>query len=1101
MIPYRAARRAICLTMLFVLVLLANLPARADTPIALFQSFRGNLNFTGTEETLRSKDNSKPCNLVNGNNGISATLAGIPRGATIKSAQLYWAGSGTAADYTVTFDGVSITAPTSRQYVAKASTNNTAYTYFSGAADVTSQVSKKGNGTYSFSGLKVSTGEPWCSVQGVVGGFSLVVIYSHADEPFRMLNLYEGFQDFRNTSLTINLSGFNVPDPLPASVTGRVGHITWEGDVTLSQGGEDLLFNGVAMTDTMNPQGNQFNSRSNVTGDYYSYGIDFDVYTLKSPVIQAGQTSASTTYRSGQDLVLLSAEIVALPYSAIADLSLSMTRTGDLTVGASTDYTLTVTNGGVDAETGPVTVVDTLPAGLKLVSAGGTKWSCTSAAGSNSTTIVTCTQAGPIAAGARMTPITISVTPTGLGSYTNTATVSGKTGDNKLANNTATNTGGAVDYGSAAVVFTSEACTAGQPIVVSPLDAGCHKFIGPIIAGETDRPIYITAVGGGQKASAIDKVDTKLQIDLKASCLPYSNVSASYAGKSLDCKGTWVNSIDVTIPANRPSAVLPTGATGSFNFVYPDVGRVSLSLRFAGSVMGTIDFISKPLDIRFRDVLRVSDGVPDYEGDFKTEGWTKDERYAFAKAGEQFLMRLGAVMADGKSWAPSFGKEPVALKGVLPDDQIDLDLQLDLFAVTLRTTPRLPLADRDDVVREAFAVDQGFTLNGSIAGAMDATVRWYEAGVFAATPFLIDYLGTGKVGGPPAQEIIDAAPDKRLVTSTRVIGRFYPDHFETAAVAPIACPLAVNCPLVTADPATTPPFPVSGAVYAQQPFSFSVKPFGLPRNGKPTVLSLFENLTGRAVGVSVVARPDGAATPAGGPFTIDAKNPLPVDKPGEYPNLSAMASYRLGVPYAAGTRDTRSATGSWIGPTAIYLRASLNDTVQTWLTGSSPPALATASLQVNSRVPAGAPAGTRFEDGLMVLSGRLFVPNVFGSDLLRLPVPLAAQYWTGTSWGTSDGDNGSMVAASLVPRTCMRFFADPVTRACKPNPLAPLDNLPLQLADGKRVLKVAAPARGTVGSVDYSVDNGAANTWLPSTIGRATFGLYRSPLIYLREVY
>jgi hypothetical protein len=137
----------------------------------------------------------------------------------------------------------------------------------------------------------------------------------------------------------------------------------------------------------------------------------------------------------------------------------------------------------------------------------------------------------------------------------------------------------------------------------------------------------------------------------------------------------------------------------------------------------------------------------------------------------------------------------------------------------------------------------------------------------------------------------------------------------------------------------------------------------------------------------------------------------------------------------------------------------------------------------------------------MVLSGRLFVPNVFGSDLLRLPVPLAAQYWTGTSWGTSDGDNGSMVAASLVPRTCMRFFADPVTRACKPNPLAPLDNLPLQLADGKRVLKVAAPARGTVGSVDYSVDNGAANTWLPSTIGRATFGLYRSPLIYLREVY
>jgi hypothetical protein len=37
--------------------------------------------------------------------------------------------------------------------------------------------------------------------------------------------------------------------------------------------------------------------------------------------------------------------------------------------------------------------------------------------------------------------------------------------------------------------------------------------------------------------------------------------------------------------------------------------------------------------------------------------------------------------------------------------------------------------------------------------------------------------------------------------------------------------------------------------------------------------------------------------------------------------------------------------------------------------------------------------------------------------------------------------------------------------------------------------------------VDFSVGNGVASDWLPSTIGRATFGLYRSPLIYLREVY
>jgi uncharacterized repeat protein (TIGR01451 family) len=967
--------------------------------------------------------------------------------------------------------------------VATASANNTTYTYFSGAADVTSQVAKKGNGTYTFSGLKVSVGDPWCSVQGVVGGFSLAVIYSHPDEPFRMLNLYEGFKDFRDTSLSISLSGFNVPNPLPSSTTGRVGHITWEGDVTLSQGGEDLLFNGYAMTDTMNKQGNQFNSQSNVTGDYYSYGIDFDIYTLKSPVIQAGQTTATTTYKSGQDLVLLSAEIVAMPYSGIADLALSMTRTGDLTVGSSTDYTLTVTNGGIDAEVGPVTVVDTLPAGLKLISASGTKWTCTSAAGSNSTTVVTCTQAGPIAAGAKMTPITISATPTGLGNYTNTATVTGKTGDNNLANNKASNTGGAVDNGSAAMVFTREPCTAGQTIVVSDQDAGCHKFIGPVTAAKNET-IYVTAVEGAQKAAIVATKSSTLQIDFKTSCLPYSNVSAAYAGYTLDCKDTWVT-VPVTFAANTPSAPL--------TFNYADVGRVSLSMRFMGAVMATVNFISRPSDIQFRDVLRASDKVSDYEG-------AVQDQYAFAKAGEPFVMRLGAMMADGK-WAPSFGRESKDLKDVMTDDQIDLDFQLDLFAVNLKSSPRVPIADKDDVVQSAFVVDQGFTLNDKIAGAMDATVRWYEAGVFAATPSLTDYLGSGKVGGPPAQEVIDTDASKRLVSGTRVIGRFYPDHFETTAVAPMACPKALNCPTVTTDPATTSPYPVSGAVYAKQPFSFSVEAFGLPRDGLPTTLSLYQNVSAREVTVTAVARPDGEKDPNGKfvpPTEKDKKLPVDPD-PGVYPDLNGIASHTLGTPYSAATQASRSATASWIGPTLIYLRAKQPDTYITGYTSAGP---ITAAMEINSRVPTNAAAGTRYEDGLMVLSGRLFVPNVFGSDLLRLPVQLAAQYWNGTAWASSEGDNASIVATALVPNTCMRFFAaDGKSGACKANPLTPLGNLPLQLADGKVKLMIQPPARGTVGSVDFSVDNGNAKVWLPSTIGRATFGLYRSPLIYLREVY
>jgi hypothetical protein len=290
----RALLASLLAPLLALLLALSTTPAHADTPVALFQAFRGQLNFVGTEETMRSKKNNagsgkQACRLVKDGSDLTATLSGIPNGATILSAQLYWAGSGKTPGYSVVFDGMKTTAPVSRQYTAD---GGNGLLYFSGAADVTSQVAAKGNGDYTFNGLTIDNGDPWCSSATVVGGFSLLVIYSHPSETYRLLNLYEGFQSFRNNGITLTLNNFAIPNPLPDSVTGRIGHITWEGDPNLSGGGEDLLFNGYEMTDSLNPSGNQFNSASNVTGDQTSFGIDFDAYTVKSPVIQPGQTTA-----------------------------------------------------------------------------------------------------------------------------------------------------------------------------------------------------------------------------------------------------------------------------------------------------------------------------------------------------------------------------------------------------------------------------------------------------------------------------------------------------------------------------------------------------------------------------------------------------------------------------------------------------------------------------------------------------------------------------------------------------------------------------------------------------------------------------------------
>jgi MSHA biogenesis protein MshQ len=1076
-----------------LLLALAGPAARADTTVQQYKSFRGQVNFTGTVETMRTQQNSSynnsSCSITG---SISAKLSGVPAGATILSAQLYWTGSGTTADYSVTFDNVRVDA--TRQYSSR-TVGNGMY-YFSGAADVTSRVKSKldPNTTYTFSGLSVNNGDPWCASQGVVGGFALLVIYSHPNEPFRLLNLYEGFQYFQNNGFTIDLGNFNVPSPLPSNVTGRIGHITWEGDATLSQGGENLLFNGKELVDTMNKSGNQFNSASNVTSDYTTYGIDFDVYTLDANYISPGQNTATTTYRSGQDLVLLSAEIVAMPFVGSADLALAMTRTGDLRVGSTAYYTLTVTNNGSDIETGPVTVVDTLPAGLKLVSASGSGWTCSNAAGNGGTTLVTCTRAGTLAAGTRATPLTITVTPNATGTYTNSATVSGMTGDGITGNNTATNTASSVntDIGALGVVFTTEECTNGALVVTAPLDAGCHRFIGPVTAAASDTRIYVTAVANG-RATAVGTGDTTVAIGLAATCLPYSNVALTYAqaGLGLDCKGTW-KSLTVTVPGGKTSATLPNGSS----FFYADVGRISLSLSYQGSTMGTVDFISRPTDIRFQSVFRNADNVADLMG-AAGDNWKKPGPTAFAKSGEPFTLRLGALMANN-AYAPSFGKEPSALKGVLANDAIDLDFQLDVFAADPLASPVVPVSEStgaiDKIVKDAFALDQNFTLNASIAGALDAKVRWFEAGYLAITPSLSDYLGTGAV--PDKTGKTDQA---RIVSSTRVIGHFYPDHFQTRVVAPFACTADMACPT---------DFAPAGALYSKQPFSFSVTAFALPRDGVEQPLSLFRNLAGladnvnanvvngvvyRNVGLSAAVKPNDTTTAPLTGFAVDAANPLPTSSgPLDFPVMKTAGTYALGNPFSPAT-----AASGRVAPTLFYLRASMRERLVTGPTTTKDIVVTSATLD--------ATRGDQYEDGLMVLSGRLLVPNAFGSELLRLPLNLAAQYWNGKAWVVSGSDSSSMVGDKLVPGTnsCTRFFAaakGAAPSACDTGAVTALGGPAIALDKGRGLLNLQSPGRTNIGSFDLTL-GGTASAWLPSTKARITFGVYRSPLIYLREIY
>jgi len=430
--------------------------ALADTPVTLFESYAGHLNFVGTEATRRTEDNNgNSCAVLPTTSNNSASITGIPTGANIRAAHLYWAGSystqtgstQTVPDYDVIFEGSAISAPANRRYTANFTAGSFNLDFYSGVVDVTSLVQARGNpnGLYNFSGLSVNTATQHCNTSSVTAGWSLVIIYEEPTEDLRVINLFEGLQDFRGSSITLHPSNFIIP---ATPINGKMAQITWEGDAgnsaTLNGFSENLTFNGAVLSDASNPVNNQFNSISTIIStlpstaapDNAAYGVDFDAFAIDAH-LSAGETSATTTYSSGGDLVLLSAEIISVTNTPVSDLAISKTHIGNFNVGQNGTYTISVQNNGPNIEPGNITVTDTLPTGLTYISATGTGWSC-SASGQT----VSCIRSGDLGVNASAANITLTVAidSNAIPSVTNTASVSGTNFDNISGNNSNSDT-------------------------------------------------------------------------------------------------------------------------------------------------------------------------------------------------------------------------------------------------------------------------------------------------------------------------------------------------------------------------------------------------------------------------------------------------------------------------------------------------------------------------------------------------------------------------------------------------------------------------------------------------------------------------------------
>jgi uncharacterized repeat protein (TIGR01451 family) len=402
----------------------------------------GNINFTTTGGSLRSQPNpgSNAC-LVNSTS--SQQLTGIPVGRTVRTAYLYWGASGSNPDTSVTLNGTTVTASRTFQ---RTFDNGTEFDFYGGFADVTSLVT--GNGNYTFGNLNISVGSPWCGSEAVVGGWSLIVIYQGAGERLRAINLYDGLDYFYGSSVTQTPDGFRVP---ATNIDGRIAVFTLEGDPqnSTSSGGvsEALRFNGVTLDDGLVPTNSsptvqQFDGTISTVGSLTSYGIDVDQYDV-SALLSPGQTSATTVYSAGADLVLLMAQIVSATSDPAVNLSVTKTHTGTFVAGQQGVYTITVSNAaGMEREDNVITVTDTLPAGLTFVSGTGTGWTC-AAVGQ----VVTCTRPPTLNAGASAPPLTltVNVAEAAAANVTNTVTVSSASFDLSAANNTDTDPTATID--------------------------------------------------------------------------------------------------------------------------------------------------------------------------------------------------------------------------------------------------------------------------------------------------------------------------------------------------------------------------------------------------------------------------------------------------------------------------------------------------------------------------------------------------------------------------------------------------------------------------------------------------------------------------------
>ncbi|MGZ5006825.1 MAG: DUF6701 domain-containing protein, partial [Methylobacter sp.] len=550
----------------------------------------------------------------------------------------------------------------------------------------------------------------------------------------------------------------------------------------------------------------------------------------------------------------------------------------------------------------------------------------------------------------------------------------------------------------------------------------------------------------------------------------------------LPASGTTCQTMSIAEPAIDPNSNnMPmdfTAGVSDFCLVTNDVGKYSIYIRddtqtptVAAAIGASSTLTARPFSIVVSDIfqgsaLNPASNDPAVSGPFV--------------AGMNFSAKVGGYLwnngsdSTGTSGLPgSVNKTTMVSAGVAPH-----------YADMVTLAPDTTVAT--NFVPNGSGAVQGTVASGVVTvtsgSATTSTLNYSEVGSFTlkATPSS-SYLNSG----------IDLANRVRIFADntnlSTWVGRFRPDHFSITS------------------PATTTPGCGAFTYFGQDGFTTVFQLNALNALGNSTL-----NYIG-----------DGSSTSwAKLPLTTWSVAPASASSPG--------------YGFAAGTWSPSQPTGAVFSASATHPTATNSNT---WVAGTT---TVTAKHLITRSTSPAAPTTLNVTalpvdyDGVTMTTaftlasatplryGRLALQNAYGSELLDLPMPLAAEYWDGHSWMTNTADQCTTGVTLSV--------ADPIaTDGLIPAELFAWDTgvgngnsgLGYSVAGtvanrfseppalGNFNLNFRAPGIGNTGSLDITatVPDYLKFKWDGVTdanpTARATFGIYKgnSKFIYIRELY